>query len=121
MCFECDSWFNDPAEPQELLRCDPLMFRNAPIKAGFCPFCLGNANLPPAKRMNQFIIDRAKWHSHVEAHLAKVKEYDYYHCDHPACSKKFENFHDLVLHLVDTHCYQPPRGHKRSWIESNRE
>ncbi|KAJ5391853.1 hypothetical protein N7509_007343 [Penicillium cosmopolitanum] len=71
MCFECDTWFTDPGEwelhcfehlqqPDMLLRCDPLMFRSAPIKAGFCPFCLGNKHLDLSKRMTQFVTNRSE-------------------------------------------------------------
>src|ERR1700722_209758 len=49
LCFDWDYWFiNDPLEWEkhcqvhlervdELLRCDPLIFRNALVKPGYCP------------------------------------------------------------------------------------
>ncbi|KAL4948932.1 hypothetical protein BDW69DRAFT_198491 [Aspergillus filifer] len=62
-CFECGQWFNDRKDldrhcqshldnPDQLLRCDPIIFRNCPVKPGYCPFCLGNGRLGPARRMN---------------------------------------------------------------------
>ncbi|RHZ53562.1 uncharacterized protein CDV56_101788 [Aspergillus thermomutatus] len=70
-CYECDLWFNNQNEwhqhcqdhlskPSELLRCDPIIFRNCPVKPGYCPFCLGNTSLGPIRQMEQYL-DMSKW------------------------------------------------------------
>ncbi|PYI00196.1 hypothetical protein BO71DRAFT_455086 [Aspergillus ellipticus CBS 707.79] len=120
LCFECDKWFNDPRDwedhcqghlqrPAELLRCDPLIFRNAPVKPGYCPFCLGDTTRSFSCRMEH----------HIEGHLNRIK--GNFFCGHPACSVKFENLNELRHHLTDVHCYQPPRGQKRKRNESSSE
>jgi hypothetical protein len=87
LCFECDCWFNNKGEWTEhltkhletltdLLRCDPLIFRNVPVKAGYCPFCLGKTHDEPCQRMRQFT-DPVKWYDHIDAHLANIKDNNY--------------------------------------------
>jgi hypothetical protein len=126
LCFECDLWCTDRAEweqhcqehldkPEELLRCDPLMFRNAPVKAGYCPFCLGNTDLQPQQRMRQFIIDRSEWYNHIESHFQEFE--DECGCSHPACQTQYDNLGDLHYHLWDCHYYRPLRGQKRGQEE----
>ncbi|KAJ5478450.1 hypothetical protein N7530_003959 [Penicillium desertorum] len=90
--------------PEALLRCDPLVFRNTPIKAGFCPFCFGNKTLCPSKRMVQFFISPPEWHNHVEAHLSQLD--GNFKCGHPACLVDFERMEELTYHLIDTHCWR---------------
>ena len=118
MCFECDTWFTDPGEwefhcfghlqrPDTLLRCDPLVFRNAPIKAGFCPFCLGNKNLGPSRRMTQYVTDRSKWYAHIQAHIMGLTKFE---CKHPACQLNLESRELLIHHLVDAHCWNPGKA-----------
>lgn len=113
MCFECDTWFTDPGEwelhcfehlqqPDMLLRCDPLMFRSAPIKAGFCPFCLGNKHLDPSKRMTQFVTNRSEWYAHIQFHVAGLTRFE---CKHPACQLDFNSQELLIHHLIDAHCW----------------
>ncbi|KAJ5193197.1 hypothetical protein N7449_009339 [Penicillium cf. viridicatum] len=86
----------------DLLRCDPMNFRNAPIKPGLYPFCLGTKREKPSKRMFQFILSPPKWHSHIEDHLKRLK-LDF-NCKHPACSTSFRSLEELTYHLVDTYC-----------------
>lgn len=118
MCFECDVWFTDPGkwelhcfehleQPDLLLRCDLLMFRNAPIKAGFCPFCLGNKYYTPSRRMVQFITSAPEWYDHIEFHLAHLTNF---RCRHPACQLQFDSKEHLIYHLMDTHCWTPRKN-----------
>jgi hypothetical protein len=117
--FECDCWFNDRSgwerhcqeHLEELLRYDPLVFRNVPVKPGYCCFCLGNTRQSAPKRMEQFVTDRSKWYDHIEGHLTELGRDS--SCPHPACCVEFESVQDLRHHLMDVHCYQPPRGRKR--------
>ena len=100
-CFDCDYWFNDPLEwADELLRCDPLIFRNALVKPGY------NTAQSSPRRMEQFVTDRRKWYNHIEGHLKELT--GDFSCHHPACSLEFESLKELRHHLVDVHCYQPP-------------
>ncbi|KAJ5531290.1 hypothetical protein N7527_004683 [Penicillium freii] len=78
-----------------LLRCDPIVFRNAPIKLGLYPFCLGAKGKKPAKRILQF-------HSYIEDHLKELKlDFD---CKHLAYTTHFESLEELTYHLVDMYC-----------------
>lgn len=121
LCFECGHWFNDPSEwsyhcqfhlqmPETLFRCDPLIFRNAPIKAGYCPFCLGNENLEIKCRMQQFL-DKSKWHCHIDDHLQTLV--NDFNCKHLGCSTNITSLSELINHLWDWHHYRPLRGKKR--------
>ncbi|KAJ5490174.1 hypothetical protein N7453_010999 [Penicillium expansum] len=107
MCFECDIWVTNKSEWEEhcqqlldsladLLRCDPLVFRNAPVKPGLCPFCLGDNSKLPSKRIFQFVPSPSAWHLHIEV-----------------C----QSLEELTYHLTDTHCWRPRRGSpkKRKW------
>ncbi|KAJ5768157.1 hypothetical protein N7533_000740 [Penicillium manginii] len=113
MCFECDTWFTDPGEwefhcsehlqlPDTLLRCDPLMFRNAPIKAGLCPFCLGNKHLGLSKRMTQYATSRSEWYAHIQSHVIGLTRFE---CKHPACQLNLKSQELLIHHLMDAHCW----------------
>jgi hypothetical protein len=125
LCFQCDCWFNDSSEwerhcqehldkPEELLRCDPLIFRNFPVKPGYCCFCLGNTRQSASKRMEQYVTDRSKWYDHIEGHLNKLG--CDFSCSHPACCVEFGNIKDLRHHLVD--CSLLPTS---SWTEEDME
>jgi carbonic anhydrase len=123
-CYECDLWFNNQnewhqhcqdhlSEPSELLRCDPIIFRNCPVKPGYCPFCLGNTSLGPIRRMEQYL-DMSKSYDHVHSHLSHRDLSGEFHCRHPACTQGYGSLTELAYHLEDVHCYKPPRGKKRS-------
>lgn len=122
MCFECDCWFTKSwewedhckehlAHPEALIRCDPLIFHHAPIKAGWCPFCLGNKKLQSSKRMVQFFVSPPEWHDHVAAHLNQLK--GNFKCEHPACLVDFGSASELTYHLIDTHCWRPRREYPK--------
>ncbi|KAL2808658.1 hypothetical protein BJX63DRAFT_424461 [Aspergillus granulosus] len=122
-CFECDVWYSERHkwtqhchdhlhEPENLIRCDIIIFHNAPVKAGLCPFCLGDEVLGPVRRMQQFL-DRAEWYKHIESHLSAKARSGELNCSHPACRIKFDEIDKLRFHLEDIHCCKPPRGMKR--------
>ncbi|KAL2812348.1 hypothetical protein BDW59DRAFT_176992 [Aspergillus cavernicola] len=122
-CFECDFWCNKRAKwsqhcqehldnPEELLRCDLIMFHNVPVKAALCPFCMGDTFLGAALQMDQFL-DSPKWWDHVESHLEQKARTKDFHCCHPACDIRFDSIKVLRFHLEDVHHYKPPRGTKR--------
>ncbi|PGH04310.1 hypothetical protein AJ80_08533 [Polytolypa hystricis UAMH7299] len=115
LCFECDRWFqgkeswNDHCRehldnPENLFRYDWIIFRQAPVKAGFCGFCLWDNTLTPARRMRQYIFDedRSKLRDHYEDHLQRVQGNPT--CENPLCKEKFQSTGDLRHHLVDFHC-----------------
>ncbi|EED21202.1 conserved hypothetical protein [Talaromyces stipitatus ATCC 10500] len=120
-CFECDLWINNKLEwdqhcqhhldtPETLVRCDPIIFRNALVKAGYCPFCLGDNDQDANSRVRQFI-DKSKWHDHIESHLESLTVD--FTCCHPACSMNCDSLSDLVQHLWDRHYFRRLRGRKR--------
>ncbi|KAL3439835.1 hypothetical protein BJX65DRAFT_291535 [Aspergillus insuetus] len=126
-CFECGQWFNDRKDwdrhcqshlddPDQLLRCDPIIFRNCPVKPGYCPFCLGNRHLGPARRMKQYL-NTTQWYRHLGSHLTDDFLSGSFRCRHPACTEKYWSKKDLVCHLEDVHCCAPRRGQKRSFEE----
>ena len=131
LCVECDLWYNDAGKwtkhceehlsnSHKLIRCDPIMFRNAPVKAGLCPFCLGEEIIGPCRRMTQYL-DRSDWYSHIQSHLSHEALSGMFHCRHPACYEDFQSVGDLECHLRDIHYYNPPRGKKRDLWPSKGE
>jgi hypothetical protein len=85
-CFECDQWFVNKLEwdqhcqehldtPDTLLRCEPIVFRNTLVRAGFSPFCLGK-NDCASRRLQQFI-EKWKWHKHIESHLKDLTDFTF--------------------------------------------
>ncbi|KAL3467666.1 hypothetical protein BJX64DRAFT_299023 [Aspergillus heterothallicus] len=113
-CFECGQCHLD--DPDQLLRCDPIIFRNCPVKPGYCPFCLGNRRLGPARRMKQYL-NTTQWYRHLGSHLTDDFLSDSFRCRHPACTEKYWSMKDLVCHLEDVHCCAPRRGQKRLFEE----
>ncbi|RAK89253.1 hypothetical protein BO79DRAFT_264611 [Aspergillus costaricaensis CBS 115574] len=122
-CVACCCWFTKPEEwtshykhhltkPDDLLRCDLLVFRHALAKAAYCPFCLGDSSLKPHERMKQFL-DCSKWDSHINSYLSSEVLSNQYYCRHPACSENLESLMELKWHLEDVHCILPLRGKKR--------
>ncbi|KAL4792861.1 hypothetical protein BDV19DRAFT_400344 [Aspergillus venezuelensis] len=122
-CFECDFWCSERAKwsaycqehldkPEELLICDLIMFHNAPVKAAFCPFCMGDSLLGPIRQMKQFL-HSPTWWKHVESHLEQKARGKDFHCCHPACDIQLDSAKALRFHLEDVHYYKPPRGRKR--------
>lgn len=83
------------------------MIYHAPIKAGLCPFCLGNEKLDVSKRMVQFFVSPPEWHDHIAAHLHQLK--GNFKWEHPACLVDFGSAAELTYHLIDTHCWRPRR------------
>ncbi|KAL2810637.1 hypothetical protein BDW59DRAFT_155623, partial [Aspergillus cavernicola] len=124
-CYECGQWFKNQNEwyqhcqdhlnkPSELLRCDLVIFRNCPVKPGYCPFCLGNKSLGPIRQMEQYL-DTTKWYRHFESHLSHKNLSGKFHCRHPACTETYGTIKELVYHLEDVHCCKPRRGQKRTF------
>ncbi|KAL4999885.1 hypothetical protein BDV10DRAFT_200538 [Aspergillus recurvatus] len=109
----CQSHLDDP---DQLLRCDPIIFRSCPVKPGYCPFCLGNRRLGPARRMKQYL-NTTQWYRHLGSHLTDDFLSGSFQCRHPACTEKYWSMRDLVCHLEDVHCCTPRRGQKRSFGE----
>ncbi|GFF96465.1 conserved hypothetical protein [Aspergillus lentulus] len=103
---------NGPITAKGLLRCDLILFRNAPAKAAYCPFCLGDKPLNPPKRMEHFL-DRPAWFAHVGSHLSWQALDGRFHCRHPACALQLDSLTELEYHLKDVRCYAAPRGKKR--------
>ncbi|EGE03442.1 carbonic anhydrase [Trichophyton equinum CBS 127.97] len=137
LCLNCDLWFTSEEDwrehctehlstPESLpLRCDLLMFRNVPISAGRCPFCLGDSSLCVTKRMTEYIINWKDWNTHVEDHLVELKRSGAEpRCTHPLCNILFDSFQMLIFHLQDIHCClrRPKNGaggkRDRAMIES---
>ncbi|KAM5479793.1 hypothetical protein MaudMau93_007756 [Microsporum audouinii] len=117
LCLNCDSWFTSKEDwrehctehlctPESIpLRCDLLMFRNVPISAGRCPFCLGDSSLCATKRMTEYILRWNDWDKHVENHLTELKRSGAEpRCTHSLCDILFDSFQMLIFHLQDIHC-----------------
>ncbi|KAE8383866.1 hypothetical protein BDV26DRAFT_277092 [Aspergillus bertholletiae] len=131
LCIECDLWYNDLgkwarhgkeylSDSYKLLCCDPIIFRNAPVKAGLRPFCLGDEIIGPWKHMTQYL-DCSEWYRYVQSYLSYKALSGMFHCRYPACQEDFEGLTDLEYYLCDVHCYNPPRGKKRAMYSSYTE
>ncbi|KAL4925801.1 uncharacterized protein BDV17DRAFT_283674 [Aspergillus undulatus] len=124
LCFACDVWYNNRSEwkqhcqehlakPQELVRCDPIRHRNALIRPGRCPFCLGDGRLDPRQRTKQYF-DTSNWYKHVQSHFSDEALSGEFYCRHPACDEDFRSPLELYWHVEDLHCGKPPRRMKRA-------
>ncbi|KAL4746145.1 hypothetical protein BDW72DRAFT_207591 [Aspergillus terricola var. indicus] len=110
-CFERDLWYNDRSKwrehcqhhlspPQSLIRCDLITYRNALVRPGRCPFCLGNGLLDPTQRTKQYL-DSRTWYKHVQSHFT----------EHWLLG---ENLYELYWHVEDPHYGKPPYRMKRA-------
>lgn len=104
-------------------QCDPLIYANTLAALGLCFWCLGNENLPPTLRLQQFL-NKASWQSHIEKeHLTESTGCKVPTCPHPKCTDdSFEKPEDRDFHLHDVHCWEPrkPKAgvkHRRSCQE----
>lgn len=128
LCLQCDLWVTSSTQweqhcqshldvPGSLpLRCDLLIFRQAPVYAGCCPFCLGQSNLPASQRLYQFF-NRFRWQEHVQSHIRALRDAKTTNCPHPQCIIPFDSVQDLQHHLQDVHCVTLAKALKRRHSE----
>ncbi|KAH8659479.1 hypothetical protein BGZ61DRAFT_499816 [Ilyonectria robusta] len=115
LCFLCNEWFHCTEawgahcqhhldHPDSLpVWCDPLTYGGVLARAGYCPFCLGDRNLPASVRMHQFKI-RWTWLDHIQTHIRTLEGGDMpVHCPilHPTCPGVFKSVQELQFHLQD--------------------
>ncbi|KAI9761799.1 MAG: hypothetical protein M1840_001679, partial [Geoglossum simile] len=117
LCFQCGVWITGSSEwdchcqshldkPETIpIRCDLLIFRRAPARAGICPFCLSDTSLASHRRMYQYLC-RYTWQKHVLNHLQAMGDSKPMVCPHPRCTVSYESVLDLRHHLEDIHCIQ---------------
>ncbi|KAH7117175.1 hypothetical protein B0J13DRAFT_590224 [Dactylonectria estremocensis] len=115
LCFLCNEWFHCTeawdADCQHhmdhldhlLVWCDPLTYGGVLARAGYCPFCLGDRNVPVSVRMHQFKI-RWTWLDHIQTHIRTLEGgYMPVHCPilHPTWLGVFESIQEPQFHLQD--------------------
>lgn len=83
------------------------MFRYSLIVAGYCPFCLGNQNLPITQRVRQWMT-KATLLNHIDTHVPEVEGLDQKPCPFPLCHISFESMPDFWAHLFDWHSIEEP-------------
>ena len=134
-CFHCSSWITSAAGWDEHCqrhideldlphRCDPVRFRHAISRAGYCPRCLGDQSISASKRMRQFA-DSNSWKRHIsmciQAYVSEFSQHSSVACPHPICSAAPAS-KDLWHHLSDYHStHQPGIGMKRRRVDGDDE
>jgi hypothetical protein len=95
-------------------RCGPIIYLHTLIRPGFCPFCLGNKELPTSSRRGSWTkADMLRVHlsEHIEAICWPFT------CPHPLCSLRLDNRKTFTFHLKDTHSIELPQWQKESQAE----
>ena len=98
------------------LRCDLVIFRQAPVYAGCCPFCLGHSELPASQRIYQ-LFNRFRWLEPVQGHIQAFDDASGTVCPYPQCVISFGSVQDLRHHLQDIHCIKLAKAFKRRCSE----
>jgi hypothetical protein len=88
------------------MRCGLLTFRYTLAVAGYCPFCIGDEDLPVFQRMQQWMT-KSTLLNHIDTHL---KTYAKSECPHPLCRKPIMQASDLRFHIRDDHFIEEPRS-----------
>ena len=72
------------------------------ICPGLCPECLGNAELPSAQRMHQFL-NVTEWKAHIGQHVPQLP--GPFRCLHPRCHQvpPFDDLNLFIAHRADIH------------------
>ena len=91
-------------------RCSPFNYGGCLAAPGLCPWCLGDVNVDPASRMEQFL-DQSEWQDHVEEHISSLTDCEALVCPHPRtqCRGMFELVQKFELHSQDVHGWIPKR------------
>ena len=125
-CFACFDWFVEEEWDRHCLthlesitskRCASITYCNTLFRPAFCPFCLGDDQLPASSRWNSWTREAKLW-SHLGAHLATMcwpRK-----CPHPLCSLELESETSFLYHLNDIHSLQMSASLQKSW-PSNRD
>lgn len=97
-------------------QCNPFEYGGCLASPGYCPFCLGNVDLPATIRMHQ-VLDRNIWREHIHQQIMNLEVPV---CPHPRtqCTESFESMQELKYHLVNVHCVELKKGSKRSSPEN---
>jgi len=81
-------------------RCSSITYCSTLLRPSFCPFCLGDHQLPAASRWRRWTREAKLW-SHLESHLA-VSCWPST-CPHPLCSLELSDELSFLYHLNDVH------------------
>lgn len=121
LCFDCNQWFYG-TEAWELhsqhhldnrdslsVWCDPLFYGGVLARAGHCPWCLTDEDLPASVRSYQFKTRRG-WLEHIYEHKIRLKmlledKPRSIRCPDkwPHCPQEFVSVLELEFHLSDNH------------------
>ncbi|KAF4998781.1 hypothetical protein FDECE_11709 [Fusarium decemcellulare] len=117
----CQSHVNNRELP---FRCDPVLFRNAIARAGYCPVHLGKEECPAHQRLRQFW-DKSGWQRHVSTcvlqYIQAVKSPDNLSCPHPDCPVQTQSSEQLWAHLEDIHSVSQEPTKKRKSSQEDRQ
>ena len=93
-------------------RCASITYYNILFRPTFCPFCLGDDQLPASSRWNSWTREAKLW-SHLGAHLATM--YWPRKCHHPYCSLELESETLFLYHLNNIHSLHMSASLQKSW------
>lgn len=81
-------------------RCGSITSCYTLVRPAYCPFCMGEPNLPAPKRLESWTRDRKLW-DHIQQHLAECQWPRM--CPHPLCDVILKDSPAFQFHLVDNH------------------
>lgn len=92
-------------------QCGTITYCHTLVRAGYCPFCLGDAAEQSAgRRLESWRRDHALW-KHIETHLER-RRWPLV-CPHPLCDTRLSHRKDLQFHFVDEHGLSRTRPKER--------
>ena len=111
-CFTCFDWFVEEEWNQHCRthlgsltskRCASITYCNTLFRPAFCPFCMGDDQLPASSRWTSWTREAKLW-SHLGTHLGASRWP--LKCPHPLCSLQLQDETSFLYHLSDVHSLQ---------------
>ena len=93
-------------------RCASITYCNSLFRPAFCPFCMGDDQLPASSRWNSWTREAKLW-SHLGTHLGA--SHWPLKCPHPLCSLQLQDETSFLYHLSDVHSLQMSPYMRKSW------
>lgn len=119
-CFACFDWYVEEEWDQHCRmhiesittnRCASITYCNTLVRPAFCPFCLGDKQLPVSTRWSSWTREAKLWH-HLGEHLVTASWPR--KCPHPLCSLDLESEMSFLYHLNDVHSLQMSASMQKS-------
>ena len=110
-CYLCAEWITCSREWDQhytthlehvSIYCGIFTFRTSLVRPGFCPFCLGDSDLPVTDRFHQWLV-KAALRDHLDKHFKQLLIDPIIGCPHPRCALPMPDNHTLMQHFISYH------------------